>query len=534
MRKEIKFNIKELLNKYNENCYICKNFEPKKEFCSTYDCYPFNHKTPVEEYCKEFTLDKIKEVERRKEIEQLSTWNELKWLGIEKSRFKDRIESLREYIEELSMIGVADINYNYMKKYNKKKRDEYELEIWGYNNKIARIENRINALEKDPNLAKKSNEIYMQKYKALEHREKGFLERWLASSLPGEKVFTEDYSLLNLDQQKIIKKSEMYQWDAEDLSWFDKIGKHWEKGMQHGLQVNKLKDEISFFEKENQIEKAIGKRVELLMYGYPHDGFVNYNLRSIALYYVELKKFSLALKVLDRYLTLFPDDDEVVLLKQDVQESLSLNKDFHEIREAREARLRTERDLQQKSRPNLMIISYQDDYGEFLTHRALILNSNYHSRFLSSYKEKVLSKPNITSWSNLGFAYLEKGEFDKAAHSFLKATQLRSKNQRLWIWGAEAHVEAKKYREAIDLYKQMLPIIDMKSSKIYFGSFLFHVFYLFETIFIQNPKDSKTILEIKEIYSLSRAKIEKDAELKQFITILNACEESINQSLINE
>ena len=87
MRKEIKFNIKELLNKYSENCYICKNFEPEKEFCNTYDCNPFNHKTPVEEYCKEFTLDKIKETERRKDIEQLSTWNELKWLGIEKSRF---------------------------------------------------------------------------------------------------------------------------------------------------------------------------------------------------------------------------------------------------------------------------------------------------------------------------------------------------------------------------------------------------------------------------------------------------------------
>ena len=94
-----------------------------------------------------------------------------------------------------------------------------------------------------------------------------------------------------------------------------------------------------------------------------------------------------------------------------------------------------------------------------------------------------------------------------------------------------AHVEAKKYQEAINLYKKMLPIIDLKSSKLHFESFLFHVFYLFETIFIQNPKDSKTLLEIKEVYSLSRVKIEKDAELKQFIAILNACEESINQSL---
>jgi len=30
--------------------------------------------------------------------------------------------------------------------------------------------------------------------------------------------------------------------------------------------------------------------------------------------------------------TLFPDDDEVVLLKQDIQTSFSLNKDFRKIR----------------------------------------------------------------------------------------------------------------------------------------------------------------------------------------------------------
>ena len=178
-----------------------------------------------------------------------------------------------------------------------------------------------------------------------------------------------------------------------------------------------------------------------------------------------------------------------------------------------------------------MIASKQDEYNEFLEKRASVLNNTYHGRFLSSYKEKVLSKPNITSWSNLGYAYLEKGLFDEAAHSFIKTTQLRTKNQKLWIWCAEAHVEAKKYQEAINLYKQMLPIIDIRSSKLNFESFLFHVFYLFETIFIQNPKDSKSLLEIKEVYSLSRTKIENNTELKHFLKILDICEESIDQNL---
>lgn len=452
----------------------------------------------------------------------MELWNELKWLGIEQRKFKDRIESLRDWIKE---ICTEEENDNMaMKKYRKLERDKFELEIWGYNNKIARIENRINALEKDPNLAKKSNEIYMQKYRALKHREKGFLEGWLVSSLPGEEVYTEDYSLLDLDQQKRLKKYEMYQWDIEDLSWFDKIGKHWEKGKQHALKFDQLKDEISYFEKENQIEKAIGKRVELLMKGYPHETFVSFSLRSIALYYVELKNFVLALKVLDKYLTLFPDDDEIVLLKQDVQTCFSLNKDFRKIRSAH---LDTNHDSQQKSRPTLMIVSKQDDYNEFLEKKAFVLNNTYHGRFLSSYKEKVLSKPNITSWSNLGFAYLEKGLFDEAAHSFIKTIQLRTKNQKLWIWGAEAHVEAKKYREAMDLYKRMLPIIDTD----YFESYLFHVFYLFETVITQNPKDSKFLSEIKEIYTLSRVKIKNDINLKHFLKILDICEESIYQNL---
>lgn len=471
---------------------------------------------------EELPLDKLKE----EEIKSFITWNELKWLGIKKSSFTHRIESLLGWIKEVCTEEENDNSA--MKQYRKKKREEFELEIWGYKKKITQIENRIKVLEMNPELAKKSNEIFMQKYKEKETQEKGFLERWLASSLPGEEVYTEDYSQLNVDQQKRLKKFEMYQWDVEDLAWFDKIGKHWGKGIQHNQKLSQLQDDISYFEKENQIEKVIGKRVELLTKGYPHDEFVSFNLRSIALYYVELKKLNLALKVLEKYLTLFPDDDEVVLLKQDIQTSFSLNKDFKEIREER---LNADHELQKITRPTLMIASKQDEYNEFLEKRASVLNKTYYGRFLSSYKEKVLSKPNITSWSNLGFAYLEKGLFDEAAHSFIKTTELKTKNQKLWIWAAEAHVEVKKYREAINLYKQMLPTIDIKSSKLYFGSFLFHVFYFFETIFTQNPKDSKFLSEIKEIYSLSRAKIEKDANLKQFLPILNACVESINLGL---
>ena len=81
-------NIKGLLNKYKEEkieyiedkgyfslkpkkmiwCEICKNFDSKKRFCNTYDCYPLEHKIPVEEYYNEFTLDKIKEAEESKSL----------------------------------------------------------------------------------------------------------------------------------------------------------------------------------------------------------------------------------------------------------------------------------------------------------------------------------------------------------------------------------------------------------------------------------------------------------------------------------
>ena len=73
-----------LLNKYKENvehiedkghfplkpekviwCEDCKNFD-SKGFCNIYNCYPLDYMIPVEEYCNEFTLDKINAEESRK------------------------------------------------------------------------------------------------------------------------------------------------------------------------------------------------------------------------------------------------------------------------------------------------------------------------------------------------------------------------------------------------------------------------------------------------------------------------------------
>lgn len=42
---------------------------------------------------------------------------------------------------------------------------------------------------------------------------------------------------------------------------------------------------------------------------------------------------------------------------------------------------------------------------------------------------------------------------------------------------------------------------------------------------------SKFLSEIKEIYSLSRVKIENDTSLKQFLKTLDICEESLDQNL---
>jgi len=70
-RITIKFNEDEVESKKVIDCDICKNFESKKEFCKTYNCYPFKHTIPVEEYCTEFTLDKIKEAEIKENIKRI-------------------------------------------------------------------------------------------------------------------------------------------------------------------------------------------------------------------------------------------------------------------------------------------------------------------------------------------------------------------------------------------------------------------------------------------------------------------------------
>ncbi len=73
-----------LLNKYRENiehiedkghfpqkprkviwCDNCQNFD-SKGFCDIYDSYPLDYKIPVEEYCNEFLLDKVKAEKSKK------------------------------------------------------------------------------------------------------------------------------------------------------------------------------------------------------------------------------------------------------------------------------------------------------------------------------------------------------------------------------------------------------------------------------------------------------------------------------------
>ncbi|MFW9867553.1 MAG: hypothetical protein ACFFEN_15770 [Candidatus Thorarchaeota archaeon] len=49
------------------DCEICTNYDSKREFCDTYDSFPFTHPIPPEEYCNEFTLDKSKEAKREEE-----------------------------------------------------------------------------------------------------------------------------------------------------------------------------------------------------------------------------------------------------------------------------------------------------------------------------------------------------------------------------------------------------------------------------------------------------------------------------------
>ena len=98
MRFMAKKNIKELLNKYKEKgvehiedkgqfitksersfsisgCEICKNYDSEKCFCNTYDCDPlqfeYDYEIFVEDYCREFTVDKIKEAKVNKNVKKL-------------------------------------------------------------------------------------------------------------------------------------------------------------------------------------------------------------------------------------------------------------------------------------------------------------------------------------------------------------------------------------------------------------------------------------------------------------------------------
>ncbi|MFX0137509.1 MAG: HNH endonuclease [Candidatus Hodarchaeota archaeon] len=88
-------NIKELLDQYKDHnekigyfpskpmqevyCEICKNFDSKKQFCISYDSYPFDDVIPPEEYCNEFIIDEVKYA---KELEaNKRKWEEIFWDG---------------------------------------------------------------------------------------------------------------------------------------------------------------------------------------------------------------------------------------------------------------------------------------------------------------------------------------------------------------------------------------------------------------------------------------------------------------------
>ena len=55
--------------------FNCKNYDSEKQFCNTYDCDPlqfeYDYEIFVEDYCREFTLDKIKEAEDNKNVKKL-------------------------------------------------------------------------------------------------------------------------------------------------------------------------------------------------------------------------------------------------------------------------------------------------------------------------------------------------------------------------------------------------------------------------------------------------------------------------------
>jgi hypothetical protein len=72
------------ITKKEIDCEECKNLSPK-EFCNIYDCYPFNNKIPVEEYCNEFALDWDKTVKRREVNEK--KWDEIYWEGKYEEKF---------------------------------------------------------------------------------------------------------------------------------------------------------------------------------------------------------------------------------------------------------------------------------------------------------------------------------------------------------------------------------------------------------------------------------------------------------------
>ena len=151
--------VKGLLNKYKEegvehiedkgqfpqkqerfiDCEICENFDSKKNFCNTYDIKPFRYKIPMEEFCNEFTLDKIKEMKERDFLLlRRITWDRL-WGGKEMGKIDSKSYSIYspeelEKLAESSEKFVEDSKINYSSSEESEDLDNLDI-VYAHNNK---------------------------------------------------------------------------------------------------------------------------------------------------------------------------------------------------------------------------------------------------------------------------------------------------------------------------------------------------------------------------------------------------------------
>ena len=130
------------------------------------------------------------------------------------------------------------------------------------------------------------------------------------------------------------------------------------------------------------------------------------------------------------------------------------------------------------------------------------------------------------NWNNLGDAYLNIGEYEKALESCDKARSLDSNNFRAWFTTAEVYYELKQYEKAMEhatkakelnpTDSDLLKFIDKLKEKLSEGS---------EAIIdpIRNPVSQKEFNELKTRYNMLNHNYIKLKSL-----IINAAED--NQS----